>query len=67
MGISESRKGIDGVALPQPSKQRVITALRKQALAPILVTFGLAVIIQNLLLEVFTETGIGTMVRRNRA
>jgi O-6-methylguanine DNA methyltransferase len=31
MGISESRKGIDGVALPQPSKQRVITALRKQA------------------------------------
>ncbi|MEI8057035.1 MAG: branched-chain amino acid ABC transporter permease [Actinomycetes bacterium] len=30
------------------------TALNRQALAPILVTFGLAVIIQNLLLELFT-------------
>lgn len=30
------------------------TALNRQSLAPILVTFGLAVIIQNLLLELFT-------------
>jgi branched-chain amino acid transport system permease protein len=30
------------------------TALNRQSLAPILVTFGLAVIIQNLLLEIFT-------------
>jgi branched-chain amino acid transport system permease protein len=30
------------------------TALKRQALAPILVTFGLAVILQNLMLELFT-------------
>ena len=31
MGISESRKGIDGIALPQTSKQRAAAVLREQA------------------------------------
>lgn len=30
MGISESEKGIDGIALPQSSKPRAETAIRKQ-------------------------------------
>ncbi len=35
MGISEGRKGIDGIALPQPSKQRAIAVLREQAPDPL--------------------------------
>lgn len=31
MGITESGKGIDGIALPQPSKQRAVAVLREQA------------------------------------
>lgn len=30
MGISEGRKGINGIALPQPSKRRALAVLRKQ-------------------------------------
>ena len=32
MGITETGKGIDGIALPQTSKQRAIAVLREQAL-----------------------------------
>ena len=35
MGITEAGKGIDGVALPQTSKQRAIAVLREQAPDPL--------------------------------
>jgi len=35
MGIAEAGKGVDGVALPQTSKQRAIAVLREQAPDPL--------------------------------
>jgi O6-methylguanine-DNA--protein-cysteine methyltransferase len=35
MGITEAGKGVDGVALPQTSKQRAIAVLREQAPDPL--------------------------------
>jgi methylated-DNA-[protein]-cysteine S-methyltransferase len=35
MGISESAKGIDGIALPKPSKQAIAKALRDQSREPL--------------------------------